>query len=255
MKHVQERLDTFESLLGEHPLPVCLQRMAGELDALAAYARLTPHVDASVREELVWTADLARASWALVQGDRSASAATDRNKAARAYNLLGALLDRLQDIMAARPATLSDYLLDAMSIIAPFVGSTQQVKGTELAHHGAGASAQARLEEVLWHHFTAGRDATDPEAAWAWIQKKRPVIERVRDLVFDKTPDPTARAATLVLLYLSVIVSSVERIKRRAAPPEAGPTAEASAEATADPAADAPVDPPAGSAPRPTAEG
>jgi hypothetical protein len=222
MKHVQERLGTFEKLLGEHPLPVCLQRMAGELDALVAYARLAPHVDASMREELIWTADLARDTWALVQSDRSASAATDRNKAARAYNLLGALLDRLQDIMAARPASLSDYLLDAMSIIAPFVGSTQQVKGTELAHHGAGASAQARLEEVLWHHFTAGREETgrektDPEAAWAVIQKKRPVIERVRDLVFDRTPDPTARAATLVLLYLSVIVSSVERLKRRAA--------------------------------------
>ena len=111
--------------------------------------------------------------------------------------------------MSTDPMTLSGVFLDAMSIVLPWVGSTDYIKGAVSAHHGAVAGAQGRLEEVLWHHFLDSREKMPPEDAWAEVEKKRGVVKRCSDLIFLKTNDPRARAATLLLLYLSVVIARI----------------------------------------------
>jgi len=216
MQRIREGLDRLEALFAEHPLPESLRRIAGELDGLTAYARLAEGVDDSVGEELTWTADLVRDCWSLMTFDQNAGAATDANRAARTWHLFGTLLDRTQDMMAAKPATVTDLFLDALSVILPYIGSQAQVKGAIAAHEGAIAGVQARLDEVLWRYLLPGPERLEASEAWARVEEKREVIRRCNDLVFVKTTDPNARTATLILLYLSVVVSRLNRLKEAA---------------------------------------
>jgi len=213
MKTIRERLEGLESVLSKHSLPESLRIISSELDSLAAYAGVADGVEPSLRQELLWTAGLARDCWQLTESDRRSTDSTSENKAARAWSILGAVLDRTQDLMSADPMTLSDVFLDAMSIILPWVGSTNYIKGTLSTHHGAVAGAQGRLEEVLWHHFLDGRKKMPPGDAWAEGEKKRGVVQRCSDLIFLKTTDPRARAATLLLLYLSVVIARIDAMK------------------------------------------
>ena len=217
MERIRERLEGLETLLAEHPLPESLRRMAGELEALAAYAGLATGVEPAVRAELAWTAALLRDTWTLLTADRTSGEASDAAKASRMWHLCGALLDRAQDLLAVKPAHVSDYFLDALSVIVPFVGSGATVKGAVAIHRGAIAGAQIRLEEVLWHHFLSGSEKSDPEAAWAKIEEKRAAVKRCSDLIFVDTAEPRTQAATLVLLYLSVAVSRLNKLKETGA--------------------------------------
>jgi hypothetical protein len=217
MQQIQAGLDRLEAFFSEHPLPESLHRITGELDRLTAYARLAEGVDDSVREDLAWTADLARDCWSLMTFDQSAAETTDANRAARTWHLFGSLLDRTQDMIAAKPATLTDLFLDAMSVILPFVGSHSQVQGAIAAHGAAISGVQSRLDEVLWRYFLPGPDRLKSSEAWALVEQKRDVVQRCNDLVFVKTEDPSARTATLVLLFLSVLVSTINRLREMTA--------------------------------------
>ena len=224
MERIREQLEGLEARFAEHPWPDSLERIAGELDALAAYARLAAGVEPEVEVELHAAADMMRQCWALIAHDGAGGRVTDASKAARMWYLLGELLDRTQDILAAKPAGLPDFVLDALSVILPWIGSSASVSGAEAAHAGSIVGAQAHLEQMLWHHFTARREPMDAEAAWEWVERKREVVARVRDLVFTRTAGPGARAAILVLLYLSLAVSRVNRLRERLAARESPAT-------------------------------
>jgi len=215
MKTVQEKLEGLEALFSEHPLPESLHLITSELNSLAAYAGVAEGVAVSLREELRWTAGLMRDCWLLMAHDRSAAGTTAANRSARGWSILGALLDRTQDLMSADPMTLTDFFLDAMSIVLPWVGSTEYVRGTVLGHQAAVSGHQARLEEVLWHQFLDRKDRMRPENAWAEVEKRRRLVKRCTDLIFVKTTEPGPRAATLLLLYLSVGISRINRLMER----------------------------------------
>jgi len=145
--------------------------------------------------------------------DQSALETTDANRSARTWHLFGSLLDRTQDMIAAKPATVTDMFLDAMSVILPFVGSHAQVKGAIAAHGAAIAGVQSRLDEVLWRYFFPGPDRLKSSEAWALVEQKRDVVRRCNELVFVKTAEPGTRTATLLLLFLSVLVSRINRLR------------------------------------------
>lgn len=217
MQRIRERLQTLESLFTEHPFPESLRRIAGELESLAAYARLAGEVDPGLRNDLAWTAGLYRDCWSLVRLDRAGVESASQSRRARVWELFGSLLDRTQDLLSAKPLTTPDVLLDAMSVVLPWIGGTAYVRGAEASHAGALVGPEARLEEVLWRYFTAASDAHGPDEAWAVIEEKRAAVERCVDLIFVKSEDPRTQAATLLLLYLSVAVSQVNRLARAGA--------------------------------------
>ncbi|MBN2492454.1 MAG: hypothetical protein JXQ29_16520 [Planctomycetes bacterium] len=217
MKRILERLEDLEALFADHPWPDSLPRIAGELDALAAYAGLTAGAQPDVGVELRTAADLMRQCWALAVQDRARTQVTDKSKATRMWYLFGEIFDRTQDILAAKPPTAPDLLLDALSVVLPWIGSSASVTGVAATHAAAMAGALARLEPVLWDYLAASRESLAPEDAWRWIETKRAIVERVRDLVFTRTSDPAQQASTVLLLYLSVAVSRINRLRKRLA--------------------------------------
>lgn len=217
MQRIRDRLQNVESLFTEHPFPESLRRIAGELESLVAYTRLTRDIAPEVREDLAWTAGLLRDCWSLVRLDRSGAESESQSRRARTWELFGSILDRAQDLLAAKPLTSPDVLLDALSVVLPWIGGTAYLRGAEAAHAGGLVGVEARLEEVLWRYFTAKVEATDPDNAWGVIEEKRAAVERCVDLIFVRSEDPRTQAATLLLLYLSVAVSQINRLAKAGA--------------------------------------
>ena len=104
MERIRERLEGLEGLFAEHPWPDSLERIAGELDALAAYARIAGGVEREVEADLRAAADMMRQCWSLIAHDQAGRRVTDTSKAARMWYLLGELLDRTQDLLEQRDA-------------------------------------------------------------------------------------------------------------------------------------------------------